>query len=337
MATELERKNHKRNKNTIAEPAAPDRIYQEEMDLDNEKTSFVAGKFSAKGKKNVYTGENPAFGKKAAQDFAAGKIDLLPGSDNGGEKKIASRKVKQVAEKEKQSHYTGHRERLRTRYLLAGAEGMTDYDLLELLLTYSIPRRDVKVLARTLLEKFQSLANIMDAEIGELCAVPGISRNSAILCRIHKDLCCRYLKEGMMRENVLNSIASVEKYARMKLGGYKDEMMMAIYLNVHNYVIDSCIVSKGTVDRATVYPRNIAEEALLKKAASVILVHNHPGGEVMPSEEDVYFTRMVRNTLLPLEITLLDHLIVCRDFVFSFHNSLNEVLTATEEEFRKGV
>lgn len=331
MTAERDKKK-KSNENMIAESAAPAQIYYEdfasgyEEKTDGEKKGKSAGvqKFPAKGKNRKYTGNDPFFGEKAAHDFAAGKISSFSAAKT--EKEDNKQKYPQA----------GHRERLRTRYLQAGAGGMTDYDLLELLLTYSIPRRDVKIPARKLLEKFKSLANIIDADVEALSSIPGISRNSAILFRIHKDLCCRYLKEEMMRENVLNSITAVEKYVRMNLSGYKEEVMMAIYLNVHNYVIESSIVARGTIDRAAVYPRNIAEEALLKKAASVICVHNHPGGEVMPSDEDIHFTRMVRSTLLPLEITLLDHLIVCRDSVFSFHNSLPEVLTADEEEFRKG-
>lgn len=291
------KKEKKKRKNIVSESLAREKVYGEE------------NIFSAKPFQNIsggnYEGGDPAFGKEEAQKLAAGII--------GG-------RVGKKASSSGKSPYAGHRQRLRARYLQAGSDGMTDYDVLELLLTYSIPQRDVKPLARTLLDKFSTLGGVFDAEMEEICAISGISENSALLFRILRDLCSRYLKEKMQDHSVLDSPAAVEDYARMKLGGYREEVMMVIFVNTCNHVIDSHILAKGTVDCAIVYPRNIAAEALLKKASGVILVHNHPSGCVSPSREDIEFTAAVKSSLASLEIRLLDHLIVSRNHVCSFHH-----------------
>lgn len=257
---------------------------------------------------------DPSFGKKDAELFVSGRMT----SSVAAEKK----KSTPIAD----CIHAGHRQRLRARYLQAGSDGMTDYDLLELLLTYAIARRDVKIPARTLLEKFKTLGRIFDAEHTQLSSISGIGENSALLFRIMRDLCVRYLREKMIGENVMDSPEAVENYARMKLGGYTREVMLIIYLNVQSCVIDSQIVSKGTVDCAVVYPREIVAEALAKKASGVILVHNHPSGNVTASDEDIEFTKKVKRSLNAVDILLLDHLIVSRTAASSvFGNKYNKI------------
>lgn len=292
MGKNTEKNSRKKRVCGISEPAAL------KKDFDAEKMDIS---FSSPGKS---THSDPSFGKESAELFASGKM-------TGCEKNPVGKKAGKEISSEENPH-AGHRARLRTRYLQAGSGGMTDFDLLELLLTYAIPRRDVKMQARALLEKFRSPGHIMDAEISEITSVAGISENSALLFRIIKELCERYLHEKISGECILDCPQAVEDYARMKIGGCTEEVMLVIYVNVQNCVMDSRIVSRGTVDSAIVYPREIAAEALAKKASGVILVHNHPGGNVTPSEEDMEFTKKVRRSLNVLDIVLLDHLIVSR-------------------------
>lgn len=212
----------------------------------------------------------------------------------------------------------GHRERLRTRYLKAGGDGFPDYDMVELLLTYCIQRRDVKPIARTLLKRFKDVGGIMDAELQELCEVDGMGEKSALLFKLLRDLCVRYLEYRMKNTDVISSPEQLENYARMKLAEFPDEVMMIIFLNSKNHVVGSEIISRGTIDYAVVYPRSVAVGALRKKAAGVIIIHNHPSGITLPSRADKKFTEDARHALRPLEIRLLDHLIVSRTEAFSF-------------------
>ena len=222
----------------------------------------------------------------------------------------------------------GHRQRLRDRYLQAGENGLPEYDLLELLLTYAVQRHDVKPVARELLTQFKSIAGVMDAGLDKLCQVKGIGQNSALLFVLIRDICSRYLESKVMHTDVLSSPSAVQSFARMRLAAYTDEVMLAIYLDVKNQVIRSDIISHGTVSTAVIFPRMVAEAALKHNAASVILVHNHPSGMTQPSLADRKFTKALQEALATLEIHLLDHLIVSRTSAFSFadNNMLDRVL-----------
>ena len=222
------------------------------------------------------------------------------------------------------SQKEGHRERLRTRYLQAGAEGFPDYDMLELLLTYAVPRRDVKPIARALIQQFHDLPGVMNASMENLCKVEGIGKNSALLIFLLRDLCVRFLEAKAAGVDVLCSTTALNQYARMRLATYTEEVLLLIYLNVRNQIIRSRVVARGIIDTLVLHPKMIAEEALQNKASSLIMVHNHPSGITDPSPSDVAFTRKVQKVLDPLEIPLLDHLIVSRISSYSFrdHNML---------------
>jgi DNA repair protein RadC len=213
---------------------------------------------------------------------------------------------------------TGHRERLRKRYLQAGEDGFTDYDLLELLLTYAITRRDVKAPARELMTQFHDLVSVMGADITELSQVPGLGERSALLIILIRDLCNRYLESKTQNTDLLDSMDTLKDYARMKMAPCRNEEMMLVCLDTKNHVITNRIISRGTVDSTVVYPRDIAAEALRCQASGIILIHNHPSGVTEPSRSDRVFTKQIRDALRPLDIRLLDHLIVSRSDVYSF-------------------
>jgi DNA repair protein RadC len=215
-------------------------------------------------------------------------------------------------------HYWGHRERLREKFQKAGAEGLHDYELLELLLTYAIPRKDVKEPAKMLIQRFGGLAGVLDANPKELEEIKGLGRNSATLIRLVKDLCGAYLAEQMRHKDVLSSSQAVVDFARVKLASLPHEAFMVIYLNTKNEVIEHEIIHEGTVDRAVVYPRKIIESALTHHAVGLILVHNHPSGHPEPSEEDKRLTRAVIEAARTVDIRVLDHIVVGRDSYVSF-------------------
>ncbi|MGQ9630187.1 MAG: RadC family protein [bacterium] len=215
-------------------------------------------------------------------------------------------------------HYIEHRKRLRERFQKAGAEGFHDYELLELLLTYAISRKDVKPIAKELIERFGSLSGVLDAGQGELESVPHLGPISATLIRLVKELCGAYLAEGMKHRDSLSSPQAVVDFARAKLAGLPYEAFMAIYLNVKNEVIKYEIIHEGTVDRAVIYPRRIVEGALANHAAGLILVHNHPSRHFEPSEEDKHLTRAIAEAARTVDVRILDHIVVGKDGYFSF-------------------
>ena len=203
----------------------------------------------------------------------------------------------------------GHRERLRKKYLQSGISSLHDYEQLELLLTFVIPRKDVKPVAKNLLKTFKSFSRVFDAPLEELCAVDGIGENTAILLKLVKDSCGKYLEDKAVRADVVANPAAVIDFVRMELSGLQQETFMIIYLNVKNHVIDY-ETSHGTVDYAAVYPRNIVQGALRRNASAVIMVHNHPSGQCDPSKEDISLTATVKAACKTISINLLDHIIV---------------------------
>ncbi len=214
-----------------------------------------------------------------------------------------------MAEVVKKNTALGHRQRLRERFLRAGLNGLQDYEALELLLTYAIPRQDVKPLAKLLLEEFGSVEKVLDASPAELLELPGVGATAATLIVLLKQLCAKYLEQKASAVDLLDSPAKVVNFLRMKLGGGKKETFMVLFLNAQNHLIafDSFA---GTVDRATVYSREVAERALLTRASAVIAAHNHPSGVCTPSPEDIKLTLRLKAALDSLGIKLLDHLIV---------------------------
>jgi DNA repair protein RadC len=219
---------------------------------------------------------------------------------------------------DKKEQTSGHRQRLKDKFRQTSGEGLHDYELLELLLTYALPRRDVKPLAKELIHRFDSLAGVMDASPGELEKVPGMGRSPAGLVKLAKHLSERYLAAGMKARDALSSPKTVLDFARARMAGQAHEAFMCIYLNTKNEVLQHKIISQGTVDKAAVYPRRIIEEALNLHAAGLILVHNHPSGHCQPSPEDRQLTDSIISVARTLDIRVLDHLIVGRLGYYSF-------------------
>jgi DNA repair protein RadC len=219
---------------------------------------------------------------------------------------------------EEERDHVGHRERLRKRFLQGGDRGLHDYELLELLLTYAIPRRDVKPYAKDLIRKFGSLAGALDAGPRDLEEALHIGPISSTLIHLVKRLCEEYFAEKMINRDALSSPQAVLDFARVKMAGLPHEGFMVIFLNTKNRVLDYRIIQEGTVDRAVIYPRRIIEEAIARHAASVILVHNHPSGHSEPSPEDRELTRSIVEAARTIDLRVLDHVVVGKEGYFSF-------------------
>ena len=217
--------------------------------------------------------------------------------------------------------YLDHRKRLRARFRKSGTEGMHDYEVLELLLTYAIPRKDVKPYAKELIKRFGNLSGVLDASQQEIESVLHIGPMSSTLIRLVKEIGSLYLGEKMQEKDVLSSPQAVLDFARMKLSGLPHEAFMVVFLNTKNKVLDHKIIQEGTVDRAAVYPRRIIEDALSRHASSIILVHNHPSGIAQPSAEDKQLTRDLVEAAKTIDLRVLDHLIVGKEGYCSFAES----------------
>ncbi len=217
--------------------------------------------------------------------------------------------------------YLEHRQRLRERFHKNGAEGMHDYEVLELLLTYAIPRKDVKPIAKDLLRRFGTFAGVLDANPKEIEAVAKVGPISSTLIRLVKETGAFYLAQKMKAGDVLSSPQAVLDFARAKLAGYPREAFMVIFLNTKNRVLHHLVIQEGTVDRAVIYPRRLVEEALNFHASGVILVHNHPSGDVQPSNEDKQLTRAIIEAVRPIDLKILDHIIVGKEGHFSFREN----------------
>lgn len=203
----------------------------------------------------------------------------------------------------------GHRQRLRERFARSGLDGLQDYEAVELLLSYAIMRRDVKPLAKELLRDFGSLEALMDAPLSKLIDEHGMGPSSALLIRLVKEMCAKYLEQRARASDVLMTPRQAEDFVRMKIGGGQRETLMTIFLNAHNHII--CYdLNPGTVNHASIYVRELAKHAVLCNATGVIIAHNHPSGVCTPSPEDTRLTIAIRTALETFGIKLFDHLIV---------------------------
>lgn len=212
----------------------------------------------------------------------------------------------------------GHRERLRSRFCKVGLNGLHDYEMFELLLSFVIPRRDLKPLGKSLIKKFKTTSGVLSASFDELIKVNGIGEHSAILIGLVNELCVEALAEKIFDHDVLSSPGAVRDFCRIKLGGGEREAFMVIFLNPKNHVICYQVLQLGTVDHATIYPREIVTAALRHLATGIVLVHNHPSGECTPSRADLKITEAVVKAAEAIEVKVLDHLIVSRSNYLSF-------------------
>ncbi len=212
---------------------------------------------------------------------------------------------------------TGHRSRLRERFTRGGITALHDYEMLELLLSYAIPRRDTKPLARELLKRFRSIGGVLHARGEQLQQVQGIGQQAASLLSLVREVAAYSLHERVEKRHALNDRRTVQEYLRFAFGDRPDEHVAVLFLDAANRVIGSEVVADGTVNQCAIYPREVVRRAILAGAAGIIMAHNHPGGTPAPSEADWSLTRRLHEVGKLLDMSLLDHMIVCRDQVLS--------------------
>ena len=220
----------------------------------------------------------------------------------------------------RQPHMHGHRSRLRERFLGAGAGSLADYELLELVLFRAIPQRDVKPIAKRLLEHFGDFNAAISAPIPRLSEVPGIG--PAVICelKVVEAAAHRLARARVMNRHVLTSWSTLMEYCKTAMAHRETEQFRILFLDRKNVLIADEEQAKGTVDHVPVYPREVVKRALELNASALILVHNHPSGDPTPSRSDIDMTRQIEQAAKAVGITVHDHVIVGKEADTSFRS-----------------
>jgi len=212
----------------------------------------------------------------------------------------------------------GHRQRLKERFLKAGADALPDYEMLELLLFQANPRQDTKPLAKRLLKRFGSFSEVISAEPAALKEVEGVGDGAVVALKTVQASALRLIQGEVIGRPVLANWERLLEYCRASMAFEKTERFRILFLDVKNVLIADELQQSGTVNHTPVYPREVVKRALELGASAIIMVHNHPSGDATPSRADVEITNEVRDAAAKLGITLHDHVIVVRSGHTSF-------------------
>ena len=215
-------------------------------------------------------------------------------------------------------HYLGHRQRLKDRFMRDAGASLPDYEMLELVLFLAKPRAEVKPLAKALITRFGSFADVISADAKELVAVKGVGENTAVALKTIRAAAIRLAREQVMNQPVISSWQKLLDYCRASLAFAKTEEFRVLFLDRKNVLIADEMQQTGTVDHTPVYPREVVKRALDLGASAIIMVHNHPSGDPTPSKGDIEMTKEVREACEKLGISLHDHLIIGKSGHASF-------------------
>lgn len=249
--------------------------------------------------------------KKALNQFSEQALLRLPVEKVLTPEDIAiSPDSKQHHKPKTKPHFDGHRDRLRRRYLESNGKSLADYEFLELLLFRSVPRADTKPLAKALLARFGSLADVFGADIKLLQEVDHCGPAIALDLKIIGQVSERIQRSTLRKRNIFSSWDKVVSYCKAAMAHETKEQFRVLFLDKKNALIKDEVQQTGTIDHTPVYPREVIKRALELSASAIILVHNHPSGDPSPSREDVAMTQKIKEAALALNITLHDHLII---------------------------
>ncbi|MGE5368996.1 MAG: RadC family protein [Chloroflexota bacterium] len=215
-------------------------------------------------------------------------------------------------------HYHGHRQRLRERFMEAGENALQDYELMELMLFRAIPRRDVKPLAKAIIERFGSFAEALAARPERLREISGLPEGAIVDLKVAEAAGRRLARGALEKRKVLTSFSAVTEYCRTAMAYAEREQFRVLFLDKRNALIADEVQGVGTVDHTPVYPREVVRRALELGAGALILAHNHPSGDPTPSAADISMTREIVTIAQPFGIAVHDHLIVGRNGQTSF-------------------
>lgn len=221
----------------------------------------------------------------------------------------------------------GHRNRIRQKFLENGIKTFLDYEILELLLIYSIPRKDTKVIAKELIKKYKTVNAVLKADYNDIKSlnIKGLGENSITFLKLIGDVSTVLYEQSIKEkpveysseEKILNKDMLL-KYLRSKIAFGNIEKFYVIYLSSSNEVIKFEENSSGTLDRSSVYPREIYKNVIKLNAKSIILAHNHPSGNINPSKSDIDLTNEIAKGLKNFGAILIEHIIITKNSYFSF-------------------
>ena len=207
-------------------------------------------------------------------------------------------------------NHSGHRQRMKDRFLSEGIDSFSDHQVLELLLFYGIPHKDTNGLAHSLLDKYGSLSGVLGADFYELAGTPGIGNHAATLITLAPALTRRYSRDRWKGRIQITDVKKAGAYAASLFVGDEYEAFYMVCMNSQNYILKHVLISEGTINEAMIYPRVVVENALRHKAAGVLLAHNHPGGSTEPSLADIEITKRLSKALEVISVKIVDHIVV---------------------------
>ena len=213
---------------------------------------------------------------------------------------------------------TGHRKRLREKFIKSGLAGFHDYEIVELLLTLGIPRRDCKQQAKEAIKRFKTLRGVLEAPVEELQQIEGIGSHSAFGIRLVQEIAREFLKEQVLDKPYCRSSREVFDYLYHSMRDLKKEVFKVMFLDSQNRVVKIEDLFEGTLNSSAIYPREIIQSAVKHNAAALIFVHNHPAGNPQPSDNDKQITQDLVFAGNIMQIKVLDHIIIGENRYFSF-------------------
>ena len=219
---------------------------------------------------------------------------------------------------EKKNIHKDHRQRVRDSYLKTGIDAMADHNILELLLFYCIPLKDTNPIAHELIEKYHDLNGVLDAPIKELEKINGIGENAAVMIKLIRDICSKYHDNAINNKVNLASSERLYDFIRMKYLGETREIVYMLSLDAHGRLKHCIKVAEGTPSTAVSDNRSLVELALRFDVTNAIIAHNHPNGFATPSQADIAATEAIAKLFSTVSISLVDHVIVAEDEIFSF-------------------
>lgn len=267
----------------------------------------MMSKESARGSRPLDRFE-AAFGEASATGLFAVGVAAVPEPDQATAPKTEDRPSRKPSADT--PHYHDHRTRLRQRFLAAGAESLADYEMLELVLFRAIPRRDVKPLAKLLLQRFGDFNGVISAPPARLAEVQGVG--PAVVCelKVVEAAAHRLARAQVLNRPALSSWQALMRYCKTTMAHRDTEQVRILYLDRKNVLIADEAQGTGTVDHVPVYPREIVKRGLELNASAMILVHNHPSGDPTPSQADVDMTRRIEDAARSVGITIHDHVVI---------------------------
>jgi len=213
---------------------------------------------------------------------------------------------------------SGHRKRLREKFVKSGLKGFHDYEIVELLLSLGTPRRDCKQQAKEALKKFKNLRGVLEAPLEELQQIDGIGPHNAFGIKLAQEVAREFLKEKIIDKPIYRSAQEIFDYLYHSMRDLRKEVLKVIYLNSQNQIIETEDLFEGTVNSGAISPREVIESAIRNSATALIFVHNHPSGNPEPSKSDKEITKDLVYAGSIMQIKILDHIIIGDNKYYSF-------------------